>query len=75
MQYGEPPGNILSSLLFILYSHDIRRYLSKSFLNIYADYTVVSLSGTNSEQTVDLVNSERNSLKIWLQNNKLKLNT
>lgn len=75
IKYGVPQGSVLGPLLFILYINDVKRYLTKSDVNLYADDTVISVSGPNFKEVVDIINKELNIFKNWLYVKKLKLNS
>lgn len=74
VEYGVPQGSILGPLLFILYINDIGTILKKSKYHLFADDTVVYVSGTNVTRLVETLNSELKNLSNWLTANKLKLN-
>lgn len=73
--YGVPQGSVLGPLLFILYVNDISLYLQQSFVNLFADDTLISVSGKNFEEIVEVMNEELGILNKWLMANKLKLNS
>ena len=67
-----PQGSILDLILFIIYLNDIPNLL---ICIIYADDTSLALSGKNVNDLIWLLNKELDLLYIWLQSNKLSLNT
>ena len=69
-----PQGSILGPLLFILYVNDLHKALNKADCILFADDTNIFAKHKTSEQVVDIVNSELNSLSKWLASNKLTLN-
>lgn len=73
--YGVPQGSVLGPLLFIVYINDIPKLLQKSFVSLFADDTLLSVSGDNFVDVVDTLNKELDILYNWLCANKLKLNS
>lgn len=65
IKYGVPQRTVLDPLLVLLDINDIDKYVCNLFVNWYADDAVLSVSGTNLEETVDLINSEWETLKNW----------
>lgn len=72
--FGVPQGSVLGPLLFIIYVNDIHRVLSKSFVNLFADDTLISVSGKNLREITEILNNELIALYDWLCKNRLKLN-
>lgn len=72
--WGVPQGSVLGPVLFIIYVNDLHLLLKRSFISLFADDTLICMSGRPSENIADLLNSELSILYDWLCQNKLKLN-
>lgn len=73
--YGVPQGSVLGPLLFVLYINDISKVLTNSFVSLFADDTLISVSGHDLKEIVQTLNVELDILYDWLCVNKLKLNS
>ena len=69
-----PTGSILGPLLFILYVNDIYLVSSCSYTIVFADATIVFLSGKDPDVSSEMMNKELCKLFKWLNANKLSLN-
>jgi hypothetical protein len=69
-----PQGTVIGPLLFILYINDIISSVLASRILLFADDTLITLSGENSADLMEQLNTDLSSLSKWLNYNKLKLN-
>ena len=70
---GIPQGSTVGPLLFILYMNDISSILTYCKYQLYADDTVLYMSGQVANIT-DLVNDDLAKFKYWCLQNKLTIN-
>ena len=61
-------------LLFLIYINDIKTCTNKLSILSYADDTTVYLSGPNTNEMIDIMNTELKKLYDWLCANRLSLN-
>ena len=71
---GVPQGSCLGPLLFLLFINDMPYSLTKVKVNVYADDTSLTYSDVKLDNVTQVINSELEELKEWLQGNKLSLN-
>lgn len=71
---GVPQGTALAVILFILYINDIRDIFSVCKIKLFADDTIIYVSGENVDELIRVLNEELHKFYSWLCVNKLKLN-
>ena len=71
---GVPQGSILAPILFVLFMNDISQHLKNSCCNVYADDVVIYTSSPNINEASLNLQSDLNTLCMWYNRNKLKIN-
>ena len=71
---GVPQGSILGPILFILYINDMGRVFKNCKYHFFADDTVLYLDETDPVKLINKINEHLELVRIWLENNRLKLN-
>ena len=74
VQYGVPQGSVLGPLFFILYVNDLQHAFKNVKVQLYADDTVLYLSGSDPKMVQEHFQKDLNRLHKWCQCNKLTLN-
>ena len=64
-----PQGSILGPLLFIVYINDLPRCVKHCSVNMYADDTVLYLTGPTVHYLIFFINQDLQCLSEWLQDN------
>ena len=75
IQTGIPQGTILGPILFSLYINNLPEVCPEANLQMYADDTVVHVSGKTSQEVNEKLNQSLIGISSWLQNSCLTLNT
>ncbi len=73
--YGVPQGSILGPLMFNMYVNDLPSLTTKSSIVMYADDTAIVFSDNDSWCIQTVLNEDLKKVKLWLDENKLTLNT
>jgi exonuclease III len=71
---GVPQGSTLGPLLFILYVNDIVATIQHCTINLFADDTLIYITGQNLEDMTEKLNMDLVVVARWLKANKLMLN-
>lgn len=74
IEHGVPQGTILGPILFTLYINDIVKCVQECKISMFADDTILYISGKDLNQMYVSINRELNILNNWLCHNSLSLN-
>lgn len=73
--YGLCQGTILATILYILGINDLICTVKHGNVSLFADDTLISVSGRTLEEAVGKMNENLENLRKWLNFNKICLNT
>ena len=71
---GVPQGSCLGPLLFLIYVNDLPFALDRTRATMYADDTSISYSSRSVTDLTQVINADLDSIRLWLEGNKLSLN-
>ena len=71
---GVPQGSILGPILFLLYINDLANICRNTLPFLFADDTILFISGTGLTQIEEMLNLELREISLWLKVNKLSFN-
>ena len=74
VQYGVPQGSVLGPLLFLVYVNDMSQILTHVNHCLYADDTVLYISGKEIREMVELLQEDLGTYSNWCSKNFLTLN-
>lgn len=74
VKLGVPQGSVAGVLLFLLYINDIGMVIKYCKIGLFADDTLIYISGNNIDEMQEKMNEDLQNLQEWLNMNKLKLN-
>ena len=71
---GVPQGSVLGPILFLIFINDLPSCLRHSSCSLYADDTVIHVSGKTVSEAQALLQKDINNLVLWFKANKLIIN-
>lgn len=71
---GIPQGTPLSSLLFLVYINNIKKYINFCKLKLFADDTLIWRAADTTTEAMEMVQGDLDSLSCYMKMMRLKLN-
>lgn len=71
---GTPQGSIVGALTFVMFINQMPKVVKDSFINLFADDTLLYTCGINANSMVQKSNDDLFRVQDWLCANKLKIN-
>ena len=75
IKMGVPQGSILDPLLFSIYVNSMPNCTSNGIIDMYADDTTLSVSGTTGSEVEQKLTIALHELMTWITKNRLVLNS
>ena len=74
MKTGVPQGSLLGPLLFLIYINNLNQIFNEKEINVFADDTVIIITGDNLEEMIQTANRKLTVLNEYLEANGIKIN-
>ena len=74
LKCGVPQGSILGPLLFLVYINDLDQLKFHAKISLYADDTVLYISGASPQDLIQKLQEDLNKVENWCKRNHLTIN-